>query len=346
MSKHTKKGQVRVLGIDIAKQSFELHGHDESGHVVLKKKLSRNKLPEFVANLPPCVIGMEACGGANYWYRVFTEMGHTVCLMAPQFVKPFVKSNKNDAADAEAICEAVQRPSMRFVTPKSIEQQDIQCIHRIRSQAVKVQTMQINQVRGLLLEYGIVIPKGKKHVRKRLLEIIEDENNGLTQTFRGDLRELYDELIHLGKRIDSLEKKLGEIVKQSEECQLLMTIPGVGILTATALLAAIGNASMFKSGRELAAWLGLVPRQFSTGGKQTLLGISKRGDKYLRTLLIHSARSVVQMAGKHVDSRSQWIIRLVERRGRNISAVALANKNARTAWAVLTKKRSYVLDPV
>jgi transposase len=343
MKDRTKKAEVKVLAIDIAKQSFQLHGVEQEGHVVLKKKLSRTKIVPFMANLPPCTVVMEACGGANHWYRVFTEMGHTVRLIAAQFVKPFVKSNKNDAADAEAICEAAQRPSMRFVSPKTIEQQDIQSIHRIRELLQTRLTGQSNQIRGLLLEYGIAIPKGIRHLMKQLPDIIDDETNHLTPLFRELLRELYEEMNHLEKKIDSLEKKLGLISKQSQDCQLLMTIPGIGLLSATALLATIGNPSVFKNGREFAAYLGLVPRQFSTGGKSTLLGISKRGDKHLRALLVHGARSVVRISDKHVDGRSQWITRLRERRGENVSAVAVANKNARTAWAVLTKKRPYSL---
>lgn len=341
MANSSKKGSVKVLGIDIAKQSFQLHGVDEGGHIVFKKKLTRNKLVEVMANLPPCIVGMEACGGAHHWYRVFTEIGHTVHLMAPQFVKPFVKSNKNDAADAEAICEAVQRPSMRFVPAKSIEQQDVQSLHRIRSRLIANRTAQSNQIRGLLLEYGITIPQGMSHLRKRIPEILEDGENLLTGMFRGELGELYDEIIHLDKRIVSLEKKLESVSEQNADCKLLLTTPGIGLLTATALVAAIGDPSAFKSGRELAAWLGLVPRQHSTGGKSTLLGISKRGDNYLRSLLIHGGRSVVRTADKRGDYRSQWVSRLEQRRGRNISAVAVANKNARTAWAILTHKRPY-----
>ncbi|MBT8419647.1 MAG: IS110 family transposase [Gammaproteobacteria bacterium] len=341
MANSSKKGSIKVLGIDIAKHSFQLHGVDEGGHIVFKKKLTRNKLTEVMANLPPCVIGMEACGGAHHWYRVFTEMGHSVHLIAPQFVKPFVKSNKNDVADAEAICEAVARPSMRFVPAKSIEQQDVQALHRIRSRLMANRTAQSNQIRGLLLEYGIIIPKGMSQLRKRIPEILEDDENNLTGMFRGMLSELYDEITHLDERIVSLEKKLESVSKQSEDCQLLLTIPGIGLLTATALVAAVGDISVFKNGREMAAWLGLVPRQHSTGGKPTLLGISKRGDKYLRSLLIHGGRSVVQRADKHGDYRSQWVSRLEQRRGKNISAVAVANKNARTAWAILSKKRTY-----
>ena len=341
MKKHTSKGEVKVLGIDLSKQSFEIHGVNESGQTVVSKQLSRSNLSAFVANLPPCLIGMEACGGANHWERVFTQMGHTVRMMAPQFVKPYVKSNKNDTLDTEAICEAVQRPSMRFVPAKSVEQQDIQSLHRIRSQAVSRRTAQGNQIRGLLMEYGIVIPKGLSHVCKAIPIILEDGENGVTFLFRELLRELYDELVHLDNRIQSLEHKLEQISRNSEDCQRLLTIPGVGLLSATALMAAIGDISVFKSGRELAAWLGLVPRQHSTGGKPRLLGISKRGDTYLRTLLIHGGRTVVRVASKYQDRRNRWVDSLEQRRGKNISAVAVANKNARIAWALLSKKVSF-----
>ena len=304
-------------------------------------KMSKKTVDSLVANLPACLIGMEACGGAQHWVRVFTALGHTVRLIAPQFVKPFVKSNKNDAVDAEAICEAVQRPSMRFVPSKSLEQQDIQSLHRIRSQAVARRTALANQIRGLLMEYGIVIPKGISHVRKQLPRIMEDAENELTFLFREMLNELYDEMVHLDERISKLEVKLTAIATQNEDCQRLLTIPGIGLLSATALVAAIGDINVFKNGRELAAWLGLVPRQHSTGGKPTLLGISKRGDSYLRTLLIHGGRTVVRVADKYQDRRNQWVSEIDKRRGKNISAVAVANKNARIAWALLSKKSMY-----
>ena len=332
---------IKVLGIDLAKNSFQLHGVDKNGHVVLKKKLSRHKLAAFMANLSPCLIGLEACGGAHHWVRTFTQMGHTVRMIAPQFVKPYVKSNKNDAVDAEAICEAVQRPSMRFVPVKAIEQQDLQSIHRIRSQQVAKRTAQANQIRGLLLEYGIVIPKGIAYIRKAIPNILEDAENTLTSLFRELLGELYDEMVHLDERIETIEQKLKMICVQNEDCQRLLTIPGIGFLTATALIAAIGDITVFKNGRELAAWLGLVPRQHSTGGKPTLMGISKRGDSYLRTLLIHGGRSVVRVAHLHEDKRNQWIGEIKQRRGENISNVAVANKNARIAWALLAKKERY-----
>ena len=262
-------------------------------------------------------------------------------MIAPEFVKPYVKSNKNDAADAEAICEAVQRPSMRFVPAKSIEQQDIQSLHRIRSQAVARRTAQANQIRGLLTEYGIIIPQGISYVRQQIPLILEDADNQLTYLFRELLLGLYEEMAHLDQRIKALEVKLETLCAQNEDCQRLLSIPGVGLLSATALVAAIGDIGVFKSGRELAAWLGLVPRQHSTGGKPTLLGISKRGDAYLRTLLIHGGRTIVRVAAKHQDRRNRWICKLEERRGKNITAVAVANKNARTAWALLSKKTTY-----
>lgn len=341
MSKHSKKGEVKVLGIDLAKQSFHLHGVDDSGQPVLRKKPGRKQLCAFVANLPKCLIGLEACGGAHHWVRVFESYGHTVHMMAPQFVKPYVKSNKNDAVDAEAITEAVQRPSMRFVPAKSIEQQDIQSLHRIRSQLVARRTAQGNQIRGLLLEYGVIIPKGISYVRKQLPLILEDAENGLSGLFRELLNELYEEIVHLQERVEVMEKKLDRLSAQNEDCQRLLTIPGVGLLSAMAMVAAIGDIGAFKSGRELAAWLGLVPRQHSTGGKATLMGISKRGGSYLRTLLIHGGRAVVRTAGKHTDRKSRWVGELEQRRGKNITAVAVANKNARIAWALLSKKTTY-----
>lgn len=341
MSNDKPKNHVAVLGIDLAKQSFQLHGVDKNGATVLKKKLARKDLCEFIARLPVCTIGIEACGGANHWVRVFQKFGHTVHMIAPQFVKPFVKSNKNDAADAEAICEAVQRPSMRFVPAKSLEQQDIQSLHRIRSQAVARRTAQANQIRGLLMEYGLIIPQGLSYVRKSIPLLLEEADNGLTTLFRELLADLYEEMVHLDTRIKTLENKLDALCTQNEDCQRLRSIPGVGLLSATAMVAAIGDISTFKNGRELAAWLGLVPRQHSTGGKTTLLGISKRGDTYLRTLLIHGGRTVVRVANKHQDKRSTWVMKLEERRGKNISAVAVANKNARVAWALLSHKTTY-----
>ena len=341
MSKGSTKGEIKVLGIDPAKDSIQLHGVDADGQTVLRKKIPRKKVGAFVANLPVCLIGMEACGGAHHWARTFKALGHTIRMIAPQFVKPYVKSNKNDAVDAEAICEAVQRPNMRFVPEKSVEQQDMQSIHRIRSQVVARRTAQANQVRGLLLEYGVVIPKGISYVRKEIPLILEAADNGLTDLFRELLQELYEEFVHLDERVGTLEKKLTRLGKDNEDCQRLLTIPGVGLLTATAMSAAVGDISCFKNGRELSAWLGLVPRQHSTGGKPTLSGISKRGDTYLRTLLIHGGRTVARVSDKHDDRRNRWVSDVVKRRGRNVTAVAVANKNARIIWALLTHKTTY-----
>lgn len=340
MKKDSIKGEIKVLGIDLAKNSFQLHGIDKSGQIVLKKNLDRKKLSAFIAKLPPCLIGLEACGGAHHWVWVFKSFGHTVRMIAPQFVKPYVKFNKNDAVDAEAICEAVQRPSMRFVPEKSIEQQDIQSIHRIRSQLVARRTAQGNQIRGLLLEYGIIIPKGISYIRKEI-PLILAADNGLSDLFRELLYELYDELVHLDVRVEAIEQMLLRLSVRNEDCQRLLTIPGVGLLTATAMVAAIGDIRVFKNGRELAAWLGLVPRQHSTGGRPTLMGISKRGDNYLRTLMIHGGRTVVRVAHKYQDRRNRWVNEIEQRRGKNISAVAVANKNARIAWALLSKKTTY-----
>lgn len=340
MKKRITNKIAKVVGIDLAKSTFHLHGVDEKSKFVFKKRMSREKLIDFMANLSPCLVGMEACGGSHYLARKFQEFGHEVKMMAPQFVKPYVKSNKNDKVDAEAICEAVQRPNMRFVPIKSVEQQDMQSLHRARSLEVANRTALINQIRGFLLENGIVLPKGAGHVRSKLPEILEMKTM-LTAEMRELLTQLRDELVHLDERILRYKVKIEATSRQHAACILLETIPGVGPLIATALVAAIGDVSVFKNGREMAAYLGLVPKQHSTGGKERLLGISKRGDTYLRMLLIHGARAALRVAGKKDDYRSRWVIDLKYRRGENVAAVALANKNVRTAWAMLTKGEEY-----
>jgi transposase len=346
MNKYNGKKAIRVVGIDLAKRSFQLHGVDKAGRKVMSEKLSRAKMNAFMMNLPSCLVAMEACGSAHYWARLFRSHGHEVRLIAPQFVKPYVKSNKNDAADAEAICEAVQRPSMRFVAVKEIGQQDIQAIHRMRSLAVARRTAQVNQIRGLLLEYGIEIPIGRINVNKRLPGILEDAANGLSDLFREELFQLWQELLHLDTRVAHYNQRIEQLARADERIQRLITIPGVGPLTATALLAAIGNINVFKNGRELAAWVGLVPRQRSTGGRNTLLGISKRGDVYLRQLLIHGARTVLQRTDQKDDRTSRWANVLLARRHKNIATVALANKMVRTAFALLKKEENYQLHGV
>lgn len=331
---------VTTLGIDLAKNVFQLHGVNRHGKTVLAKKITRARLRETVANLPPCLIGMEACASSHYWGRELEKLGHAVRLIAPQFVKPYVKSNKNDAADAEAICEAVARPGMRFVPAKTVAQQDIQAVHRIRERRVKERTALLNQIRGLLAEYGLVIPLKRNAVSQALPRILEDADNGLTALAREFVADLYEELRSLGHAVGAYDAKIERLFKANPVCQRLAQVEGVGPVTATALVAA-GDAKAFQNGRQMAAWLGLVPRQHSSGGKQTLLGISKRGDTYLRTLLIHGARSAVAAAKRKSDARSRWINAIAARRGANVAAVALANKNARVLWALMARGEEY-----
>ena len=331
--------EIKTLGIDIAKRVFQLHGVDTKGKVVLKKRLSREALPSFMANLPSCTIGMESCSGSNYWARKFRFYGHEVKLMSPQYVKPYVKTNKTDANDAEAICEAVTRPNMRFVSIKSAEQQDIQSLHRYRQRVVEERTALVNQIRGLLTEYGIVIPQGIGFLRKKLPEVLEEENSELTPLSREIFIQLYEDLKGIDQKVKSLDKRVDTLCRQSEDCQRIAEIGGIGALTATALVSAIGDITTFKNGRHLSAWLGLVPREYSSGNKRVLLGISKRGDRYLRTLLIHGARAFISFAKK----RSAWLEDLIKRCGKQKAYVALANKNARIVWALLAKKTEYKL---
>jgi transposase len=333
--------KVTTLGIDVAKSIFQLHGVDEHGKVAIQKRVTRGKLLETVAQLPACVIGMEACGSAQYWAREFQKLGHTVKLMSPQFVKPYVKGNKNDSRDAEAICEAVSRPHMRFVPLKTVESQDIQAIHRMRSRLIKERTALGNQVRGLLAERGIVLAQGITRLRKQLPVIVEDLANELTPLSREVMQELYEQLVTLDERIARADRLVQRVFTENAQCQKLAHVEGIGPVIATALVAAVGNAQEFANGRHLAAWLGLVPRQCSSGGKERLLGISKRGDRYLRTLLIHGARATVHRARRKTDARSRWIVSLEQRRGKNIATVAIANKNARIAWALLTSDAEY-----
>lgn len=332
---------INVMGIDLSKNVFQLHGVDEKGQVVLTKRKSRAEIKSAIANIPKCVIGMEACGGSNYWAREFRSYGHEVKVMAAQFVKPYVKSNKNDKADAEAICEAVSRPNMRFVGIKTVEQQDIQSLHRIRRRCIGNRTALTNETRGLLLEYGIAVPKGVGQLRKALPVILEDEKNELTAAFRSLLQELREELVQMDAKLLHYDTRIKELSKSREACQRLEKIPGVGPITSTAIVAAVGNPQAFKNGREFAAWLGLVPRQHSTGGKERLGGISKRGDKYLRTMLVHGARAEVRVCAKKTDPRSLWAQRLMEKRGKFKTYVAVANKNARVIWKLLATGCEY-----
>lgn len=338
--------EITTIGVDLAKNVIQVHGVDKRGKTVLKKQLTRQRFVLFFANLSPCLVGMEACGSAHHWARQLEKRGHQVKLMAPQFVKPYVKTNKNDAADAEAICEAVSRPNMRFVPIKNAEQQAVLALHRARAGLVKARTAQANQIRGLVGEYGIVLPQGIRHISKRLPALLEDSENALPGIFRALLARLGEHLKALDRQVDELEQQLQCWHRQNEASRRLAQIPGIGALTASALVATIGDARQFKNARQLAAWLGLVPRQHSSGGKPMLLGISKRGDAYLRTLLIHGARSVVRVVGHHGNEGQSWLAQLIGRRPKNVAAVAVANKNARIVWALLAYDRHYQADYV
>jgi transposase len=335
------KRDINVVGIDIAKRVFHLVGMDERGKIVMRKRCSRGEVLPLLANLGPTTIGMEACGGAHYWARCLREQGHEVKLMAPQFVKPYVKSNKNDMRDAEAIAEAVTRPSMRFVPVKDVAQQDIQALHRVRERLVTARTALVNEMRGLLAEYGIVLPQGMAKFRQALMRTLEAEHTKLTPLGQELFHKLFGELGKLDTELAYYQDKLEALAQAHPVCQRLLTIPGIGPLTATALMAAVGDAGVFKNGRQFAAWLGLVPKQYSTGGQTRLLGISKRGDSYIRKLLIHGARATLRWARTKADRRSQWIRGLLDRRGWNRTAVAVANKNARIVWALLSRGGLY-----
>ena len=335
---------IRV-GVDLAKNVFQLHGVDRSGTVMWKRRLSRAKwLDALLAQTEPgCEIGMEACAGAHHWARELQSRGYTVRLIPPQFVKPYVKSNKNDANDAEAICEAMSRPNMRFVTVKGIAQQDIQATHRIRAELMTQRTAKANQIRGLVAEYGLVAPLRLRALRVAIPGWLEDAENGLTDYFRSLLHGVWSDLISLDDRVHDLDRVIQQLANSNEVTRRLQQLRGVGPMVATALVATVGNAEQYPRGRQMAAALGLTPRQYSSGGKDRLLGISKRGDVYLRTLLIHGARSVVWQAKHKEDRLSRWVTGIAIRRHPNVAAVALANKTARMAWAMLRNETDY--DP-
>ena len=334
--------QIVKCAIDLAKLVFHVFGMTEEGKVI-KKRLRRKEVLKWFTNQKPLLVGMEACGGSHYWARELQKQGHTTLLISPHYVKPYVKGNKNDYNDAEGIFEAMSRPTMRYVGIKTVEQQDILLLHRIREQKVKARTALANQLRGLLGEYGIVLPKRIEQLRKRLVDELTLENSPLSERTKQQLYALYEDLLVLDDRVHQTEKELKAVYKQSEACQRVAKLPGVGYLTATAIVAHLGDVSIFKNGREVAAYLGLVPRQHSTGGREVLLGISKRGDSYIRTLLIHGARSVLRYAKDKSDKDSRWLMKLTERRGKNKACVAQANKTARRIWAVLAKPEEPVI---
>lgn len=333
--------ELHSIGIDLGKTVFHLVGLNPRGEVVVRRKFSRGQLLHFTANLRVGLIGMEACGGAHFLGRALREQGHEVRLMPAQYVKPCVKTNKSDYIDAEAIAEAVGRPTMRFVPIKTDEQLDMQSLHRVRERWVMRRTSIVNQIRGLLLERGITLRQGRKHVDAALPRILEDADRKLSGTLRLLLAQLKMELDQIVARIDEADAVLNRNTHENEACQRLVAIPGVGPVTATALVAAIGNGAAFRKGRDFAAWLGVVPREYSTGGRQKLLGISKHGNPYLRRLFIQGARAVLQHARKQAPGLSAWLAQLTARTHRNVAAVALANKLARIAWAILATNEPY-----
>lgn len=335
--------KIMTVGIDLAKNVFQVHGVNEHGKTVLRKQLKRDQVATFFAIMPQCLIGMEACGSAHHWARKLRDLGHDVRLMAPQFVKPYVKTNKNDVADAEAICEAVGRPNMRFVPIKNIEQQAVLSLHRVRQGFVKARTAQANQIRGLLAEFGLVIPQGITHIAKRVPELIEDARNELPGSFCLLVQRLLEQLKEFDHQVHEIENQIVAWHRANENSRKLDKMPGIGPITASAMVASLGDAKSFKNGRQVSAWLGLVPKQNSTGGKTVLLGMSKRGDSYLRTLLIQGARSMIY-AVQRKESSDSWLSRLLKRRNANVAAVALANKNARIIWALLAGDREFRSD--
>jgi transposase len=333
--------ELHTLGIDLGKTVFHMVGLSARGEVVVRKKVSRSQLLQFTANLNVTLIGMEACGGAHFLGRALREQGHQVRLMPAQYVKPYVKTNKNDFIDAEAIAEAVARPRMRFVPIKTDEQLDMQSLHRVRERWVMRRTAVVNQIRGLLLERGITLRRGRRHVDAALPGILEDAESKISGSLRMLLFQLKMELDQLAIRIDEADGVMEQASRENDACRRLVSIPGVGPVTATAIIAAIGNGAAFRKGREFSAWVGMVPREDSTGGKQRLLGISKRGNDYLRRLFVQGARTLMMRRSKHNWGLGPWLEKLVARKHHNVAAIALANKLARTAWAVLAKGELY-----
>jgi transposase len=337
--------QIHSIGIDLGKTTFHLVALGERGKIISRKKFTRKQLLAYTANLEPALIGMEACSGAHFLGATLRQQGHQVRLIPAQFVKPFVKSNKNDYADAEAIGEAVERENMRFVPIKADEQLDLQALHRVRDRLVTRRTAVINQLRGFLLERGITFRKGPAGLRNHLAAILEDADQNLSPRMRRLLNQLRQEWNALEVEIGTLSEEIEGVADSDAACQRLRTIPGVGPLVATAVVAAVGNGAAFRKGREFAAWLGLVPKQYSTGGKPRLLGISKRGNAYLRRMFIHGARAAVLRLKRDTCLLGKWMDGLDNRCARNVVIVAVANKLARIAWAVLAKGESYRPGP-
>ena len=333
---------ISVIGMDLSKHVFHIVGLNARRKVVVRKILKRQQLIAWFSNQQPCQVSMEACASAHCWGRILKKMGFEVSLLPAQHVKAFVQGNKNDYNDALAIAEATGRPSIHNVPLKTVAQQDQQAIQRMRKQAVHNRTALCNQTHGLLGEYGLIVPKGVNALRKALPDVLEDTENGLTDVFRQLLRQRFDQLIELEVHIQFYTKLLVDQAEHCEDIKRLQSIPGFGPVVASAYYSYIGNGEAFSNGRGVSASLGLVPRQHSTGGRNVLLGISKRGDQELRGLLVHGARAFARVANKKSDRLSRWVCQLIEKRGMNKATVALANKLARIAWAVTTNKEVYI----
>jgi transposase len=335
-------GAITTVGIDLAKNVFSVHGVDSHGKAVLRKTVSRGKLLELMAQLPPCLVGMEACSGAHQMARELQPLGHTPRIMMPKFIIPFRRNQKNDGNDAEAICEAVGRPGMRFVPIKSAEQQAVLIVHRVRNELVALRNGQINQARSLLAEFGVVIAVGRYHFRQHIGAALDDAR--VPALARQVLHEVNVRIRRFDEDILSYDRQIDAQVRNSAAMQRIVAVCGVGPITASAVVASVGDAKLFRNGRQFAAWLGLVPRQFSTGGKPILGRITKQGDVYLRTLLIHGARSALLTLARRNDRLSRWAGALIARRGFKKACVALAAKNARIIWALLAKGEAFRLE--
>jgi len=331
--------QVTTIGLDLAKHWFQVHGVDANGHVVVRRRLSRSGVTAYFRSLEPCLVGMEACATAHHWARELTALGHTVKLMPPAYVKAYVKRNKNDA-DAEAICEAVTRPSMRFVPVKDAEQQSVLMLHRARSLLVRQRTMLVNALRAHMAEFGIVAPQGLRHV-EILTKTIAHQQERLPELARSILQTIVEQLNGTMARIREIEGRLVMWHRQSRVSRLLATVPGIGIMGASAIAATVADPSVFRSGREFAAWLGMTPRQNSSGGKERLGRTSKRGDKYIRSLLTAGAVAVLRHARNRPTRDGEWVRALLARKPTKLAAVALANKTARIVWAVMMRGDGY-----
>ena len=333
--------QIAILGIDLGKNSCSVVGLDIAGRVIMRRRLQRDSVMNFASRLAPCVVAMEACCGAHHLGRILRDQGHQIRLMSPEYVRPYVKAQKNDDRDAEAIAEAATRPTMRFVELKSAEQLDMQSLHRARDRLVGERTALINQLRAVLLERGITVPQGRRKLAQHLAAFLADEEVLLSARVQSLLKDMAAEWQAMDRRIEAFDEEFALRAKTDDAARRLATIPGIGVLNATALVAAVGNAATFARGRDLAAWLGLVPRQMTTGGKPRLLGISKRGNKYLRKLLVHGARAALPSLAVSATPLGNWLRGLLERAHKNTVIVALANKLARIVWAVLRQGGIY-----